>query len=100
SIARTQVAPIVSPTSKVAMGDDPRAISRWEAVKIIVPLIGIAFHVSQSRGILAALGSARGAGGARQSACNTSATRRGGEAHAGGLEEARGRGAGATERIE
>jgi hypothetical protein len=25
------------------MGGDPRAISRWEAVKIIAPLIGIAF---------------------------------------------------------
>jgi hypothetical protein len=43
STARTEVAPIVSPKSKVvAMGDDPRAISRWEAVKIIVPFIGIA----------------------------------------------------------
>jgi hypothetical protein len=43
SSAQTKVTPYVAPKlNVVAMGDDPRTISRWEATKIIVLLIGIA----------------------------------------------------------
>ncbi len=43
SSAQIRVTSYVAPKSNVvAMGDDPRTISRWEAAKIIVLLIGIA----------------------------------------------------------
>jgi hypothetical protein len=42
----------IAPTSKViAMGDNPRAISRWESIKIIVPLIGIAVMLANLVGL-------------------------------------------------
>ncbi len=52
SSAQTKVASYAAPKSNiVAMGDSPRAISRWEAVKIIVPLIGIAFMLANLVGL-------------------------------------------------
>jgi len=45
--AHMKVAPYAAPKSNVvAMGDNPRTMSRWEAVKIIVLLIGIAFMLA------------------------------------------------------
>ena len=38
-------------SNAVAMGDNPRAITTWEAVKIIVPLIGIAAVLSNLAGV-------------------------------------------------
>jgi hypothetical protein len=35
----------------MAMGDDPKAMSPWEATKVIVPLIGIAIVLSNLVGL-------------------------------------------------
>ena len=44
--------PAVAPTSgTVAMGDDPKAMSPWEATKVIVPLIGIAVVLANLIGL-------------------------------------------------
>jgi hypothetical protein len=52
SSAQMKPASYVAPKSNVvAMGDNPRAMSRWEAVKIIVPLIGIAFMLANLVGL-------------------------------------------------
>ena len=41
-----------TPTSGVvAMGDDPKAMSPWEATKVIVPLIGIAVVLANLTGL-------------------------------------------------
>jgi hypothetical protein len=51
----------VAPKSNVvAMGDNPRAMSRWEAVKIIVPLIGIAFMLANLVGLWQLPGQGKG----------------------------------------
>ena len=50
--APDNVAARVAPKSDVvAMGDNPRAMSRWEIVKIIVPLIGIAVVLTNLAGL-------------------------------------------------
>jgi len=52
SSAQMKPASYAAPKSNVvAMGDNPRAMSRWEAVKIIVPLIGIAFMLANLVGL-------------------------------------------------
>ncbi len=38
-------------TNVVAMGDDPKSMSTWEAIKIIVPLIGIAAVLTNLAGL-------------------------------------------------
>jgi energy-coupling factor transporter transmembrane protein EcfT len=44
--------PALAPASGImAMGDDPKAMSPWEAIKVIVPLIGIAIVLSNLIGL-------------------------------------------------
>jgi hypothetical protein len=52
SSAQMKPASYAAPKSNVmAMGDNPRAMSRGEAVKIIIPLIGIAFMLANLVGL-------------------------------------------------
>lgn len=50
---RSDAAARPSPTLGIAAGDNPRAMSTWEAVQIIVPLIGIAVVLSNLLGLWA-----------------------------------------------